>query len=675
MLGVRCSKVPALVQGWLVAPIIRMLRDETLQRSLIQLMGDLPQGDLGVDLLGWMEASGTPAAWSPLDGVDAVSLSLSPVAAAEQAMPATMARFVEEAVEASSRTDAKSVLLGRWHLCLVMDFDEAAAALTWKDHARKLADQLGLDILPEPMPLTRRERFGFGEGEATVSRFGWAEGVDTVGVLTYAVVGSRGALLLGAEPAPPSAGGRQELAIFADEPAAWSEPSAQSIRQAGGSAEEKAREAEAPNAVVEVFLRGGLLKLPDFFSDARELPFVGSGWLDPMLPMAMRGGRWRIIGGEGGFHVQGLVEEPRPMGGPLFGGSPFDPGDVTLADARADVVHWTSVDPAVAGRLLGAGLDKLGVSSAAAKQLEPALGRSAALYLLPLRGLATAPDLYLVASLKDPSMAQRFVQGFVKDFNEASPAGLKMQASSYRGGLLASLVLGPQEGVALATIGLRPTLVVAGDAMALTTSVSGAKRWIRRRGGSAEKRPVHPGWEAADVPETALAVSYGRWSKVLGDAYGFAKELTPLLDFLGSAAPDVDWTALPEPEALTRFFAPGSSWVRLVAERPQRVGTHFDVRTSFGPVSGVVLFGLGATVIAPMLFEQLDSAMVQTTKEDLRRLEGLIFDFMLENGEAPEKLELLAGGSEGFRDPWGNAFRYERTSDSGFRLWSLEPGA
>jgi len=213
-----------------------------------------------------------------------------------------------------------------------------------------------------------------------------------------------------------------------------------------------------------------------------------------------------------------------------------------------------------------------------------------------------------------------------------------------------------------------------GEGAVLTRSAGAATRWLRQRlksGG--EERPVHPGFEATGAPGDARARTYGNWAKVIRDGYGFALKLSPLLETLGELAPSLDVDSLPAPEVLTRYFGPGTSWVRTWPLSPETVAWQYDAKTTFGPGSWVVLPGMAAAIIAPSLFNKFGEAQETLAQAELKRMSFLIEDSFFEHGEFPERLGDLATGDDPLLDPWGSPYRYERSSAFAYRLWSKGP--
>lgn len=105
-------------------------------------------------------------------------------------------------------------------------------------------------------------------------------------------------------------------------------------------------------------------------------------------------------------------------------------------------------------------------------------------------------------------------------------------------------------------------------------------------------------------------------------------------------------------------------------------------------VSGGLLFGMliAVVVIFVLLFmksgeksyvvaagEALKEAGVATTRANLSQLEKVVLTFVGAEGRSPEswkELRSLRYVLTGAVDGWGRAVRYEKTSESGFRLVS-----
>ncbi len=76
-----------------------------------------------------------------------------------------------------------------------------------------------------------------------------------------------------------------------------------------------------------------------------------------------------------------------------------------------------------------------------------------------------------------------------------------------------------------------------------------------------------------------------------------------------------------------------------------------------------------------VMVDQYAEAKIDLTKVDMDTLERIISERMASDGQAPAALEELRRfhPAMSLRDAWGREIRYERLSDSSFRLTSAGP--
>jgi general secretion pathway protein G len=82
----------------------------------------------------------------------------------------------------------------------------------------------------------------------------------------------------------------------------------------------------------------------------------------------------------------------------------------------------------------------------------------------------------------------------------------------------------------------------------------------------------------------------------------------------------------------------------------------------------VIALTLLATLVAiavPAYTSYIDQAHITQAKTDIRTLEQTIARYQVNHGELPDSLNDI--GAAGFRDPWGNIYRYLRIDGGGLK--------
>ncbi len=606
-------------------------------------------------------------------GIRAFSLSVTPTGAGGQ--DGSMLGLFSAVEEGSDPSKPLSGAAAFAQARLVVDFVDDGTTAQGAERMHGLMGALGLEAMPQPQTPTRDELAGFTEEPSMFVRYREAGAVDTVGMASCLVVGQRVVVRVGAElvPGPSEGSGAPSVDAFAP----WVDVVAAGEDQQRGP------------VLFDLYLAEGVLDLISAQEEGAEIgaPFFGlaAGLMDPVISILFHGGRWRGRIEQGDFTFEGRTPKAQRSHAGVLGGAPLQEGASRLVHPDAQVAHVTSLDATALGQWMQHAaeaadavefLDEYGIDPM--RQLPAIFGGTLALELRPLRGLATAPDLYLTATVKDPSGLHRLVQSGQQILADFGPRGTAIIKSSYRSATLYTLRLQPEVGVVVSVLGLQPTVVVLGDVAVLTPSLPAAKRWIREQG---KERAVHAGLLASGAPQGASSVSYGDWSRVFDTAYGYAIEFAPLLEMMKGRNPRLDVealvAALPKPGFLSRHFRPGGAWTQPLTNG----GTYRSAHSSVGPFGLTLGVGLGSTIFAPLVFQKAVVAKDVVTRQRALKIHNGILMYMLEKGEMLESLEALRAfdpgsfpeGSDDLEDAWGRRFFYQPKEDFEFDLWSLGP--
>ncbi|QDV09153.1 Bacterial type II secretion system protein G [Planctomycetes bacterium Poly30] len=652
--ALRCPDVAAAKLAWDRSAFVRFSRDEEFAaalRAVSEVVGTDPPEAV---------SSAWPSEW--LEGVTSFSFSCTPLAG--EGRDGSLFGYLAD-LSSSIPTPAREArwspdLLESAYVRLVLDFESAEAAAAWAPRAHSLAESLGLEAIPEPTPPTRLELFGLEEGPTSIGRYKQRAGVDTVGIFSRISAANRVLLTLGPDLPPPSAAGAKgrALEIF---------------------------DSSTEPVWFDLAIRDAACEhLPADLADAAPLLELASGLLDPLVALLLEGGRRTVSFKDGGFEVRGASVEPTWRFADVIGSTALVEGAARMIHPSARVAHVAALDADAAGAWMQAlaeradaveWLAEFGIDPA--RDVSAAFGSTIAIELMPLRGLATAPDVYLMATVADAEVLERMIEAGQRIVSRHGPDGSVVTRAGYRGAVLYTLQLWEDMGMIATLLNLRPTVVLHGSTVVLATSAASAKRWIR---GQQDGRDMHAGLAAAGAPEGAGSIGFGDWAGVLADAYRHGRTLAPLAErFLGAgggAELESVLEALPEASLLTRYFHPGTSWTR-----PLEGGaTYRSASTSAGPAGLVTLAGVLGTFTAPLMANRLVEAQIASTRIRLFRISDELFNHMLENGGLPESLEALRskapelfdqGGA--LLDAWGRPFRYSPQEGGGFRVWSLGP--
>lgn len=656
--AVRCPDLGAARKAWNGSSVMRFLGDERVIASVRELSVLANARPLDQVRNLW------PGEY--LEGVTALSFSVTPlkVDGGDGSLFGYVASFFSgtgNSVMAPKGGDP----LGRAQLRLVLDFETEEAADAWSLVGYRLADESGLEAVPEPMPPSRAELLGFTEGSApsfapSFGRYKRREGVDTVGILSRITVGKRVLMILG--PDAPTVSG--------------ADPSGNALRVFDSLAEPVLLDLVMRDAG-SASLKGDAASMAPFFE-------IGLGLVDPLFALIMEGGRRTVAMNGEMFAVRGSTVVPSWDLAGVMGAQPLTDGAIGLVHPAAQVAHVTSLDAAAAG----AWMQSLAVQADAVEFLEgfgvdperdvaAAFGDTMALEVWPIRGVTTMPDVFLMATLRDPSIAGRLADAGQRILSELAPNGSVVTKLGYRGALIYTLAIPGAQGLIVTALNFRPTVIIHGTTAAFATSVSSAKRWVRAQG---KEHDVHAGLLSAGAPPEAGSVSYGNWPAVFADAYGHVRKLGSLTELVAgrgdSGALRSMIEKLPEPALIQEFFRAGTAWTK-----PRENGaTYRSAETSSGPIGFLVVAGLGATVFAPVAFDSLMEAQENVTRANLQRLQGLILEYTLNEAKQPTSLSELKElypewltDQGALLDAWGQPFRYEPTDDYRFQLWSIGP--
>lgn len=87
-------------------------------------------------------------------------------------------------------------------------------------------------------------------------------------------------------------------------------------------------------------------------------------------------------------------------------------------------------------------------------------------------------------------------------------------------------------------------------------------------------------------------------------------------------------------------------------------------------IIAISIVALIAAIAVPNLLQDANEASVNISKTEMGNIKGKIIRYRLKNGKFPETLADLNKSGEILKDPWGNEYQYEITSE-GFEIMSF----
>ena len=455
--------------------------------------------------------------------------------------------------------------------------------------------------------------------------------------------------------------------------------------------------------------------------------------------------RWRLRLAHGRFITEFVSLDPEANATAVVqGGRPMDPAWLDTVDPEAMLLYSTALDGAGLltdlqsalrgiGRKTGQEIDVAGFEAELGIPLADIfgqLGPGFVAYAKPLRGIAI-PESYAWIELRDPGAFAAQVAALADSVGAKFPGfslrtrdyRVKDQATGERIAFPVSTLTFPPELLELPPmVSVSPAFTVAKGMLLVSLSPMHLKRELKRLyGGNAAAGELDPSTEtespgagppgdpgAGEGSRGATAPALSSWSQglppntesvivmdwglLIGGLVSMAKSLGPMLPI------PFDAQALPEPETITRHFAPTVHYSRRVEG-----GTYRRNEASFGPeiwIGGVVagLFAFRDQVASGFggMVESGPVARAGTkpvgedgqklaTKMALQKVRMAIAVYRTEFGSPPSSLEDLVQPTDtypgGFleegqvpHDGWGAALHFERDVDAAtYRVWSSGP--
>lgn len=327
-----------------------------------------------------------------------------------------------------------------------------------------------------------------------------------------------------------------------------------------------------------------------------------------------------------------------------------------------------------------------------------ALGSGCAAYLLPIASFTSLPGAALVLELRDAAAFERGINGLSAALREQSGGAVQIKSKKYKDAPMwtFSFDQGDDTG-GMNPFAVTPTLsIVQGHAIVTLNSVRATKE-IKRALDEAGAPHALSKLERP-APAQATTIGYMDWGALFNGAYTSGRGALSLVGGALEMPFDVNViaTALPDGNAITRFFQPTVLWSRAIEG-----GSHTHWESSFGPETwtSVLVFGVQVGFGVRELFEQptanleapeLDgssasTAALEATRATLDVLATRLAVFQLDQGRWPGALDELTQPTpnypDGFLDSgsvpadgWERAFVYSLASDgASYRLWSLGP--
>jgi general secretion pathway protein G len=87
-------------------------------------------------------------------------------------------------------------------------------------------------------------------------------------------------------------------------------------------------------------------------------------------------------------------------------------------------------------------------------------------------------------------------------------------------------------------------------------------------------------------------------------------------------------------------------------------------------IIAISIVALIAAIAVPNLLQDANEASVNISKTEMGNIKGKIIRYRLKNGKFPATLADLNKSGETLKDPWGNEYQYEVTSE-GFEIMSF----
>lgn len=325
-----------------------------------------------------------------------------------------------------------------------------------------------------------------------------------------------------------------------------------------------------------------------------------------------------------------------------------------------------------------------------------ALGTGCAAYVLPITSVAGLPGAALVVELRDAAAFERGMKGLSAALVEQSGGTVRVKSKPYKDAptWTFSFDQGDETG-GMNPFAVTPTLCIVRGHAIVTLNYVRATKEIKRALGEAGAPHALSKLERP-APAQATTIGYMDWAALFNGAYTTGRGALSLAGGMVELPFDVNAvaSALPDGNAITRFFQPSILWSRAIEG-----GSHTHWESSFGPETwaSLLVFGVQAGFGARELFEppaanegsaELEASSesataVEATRATLDVLATRLAVFQLDQERLPSALDELtratANYPDGFLDSanvpvdgWQRAFVYSVASDgASYRLWSL----
>lgn len=301
------------------------------------------------------------------------------------------------------------------------------------------------------------------------------------------------------------------------------------------------------------------------------------------------------------------------------------------------------------------------------------------------------PAFLVMAEVRSPDRVTGALKGGLEFGAAQSGGGFSLRTSTYKEIEIVQVDVGTGGEIPIA---ITPCFCVYDGYLMISLSTGDLKRQIRflQKGGSDIRENEDFQRFFSTVPQDAhlTSLSYSDIKGAVEGLYGQVVMMLPMLTMAIDQELPIDMALMPTSETLTKHLY-GSLTYSVVTENGL-------MSESYSPVGGELLAAIagGAAVAGALVFTmRAEAAPSEATpppspvhqtpmdraRNDLNNLKAGIAVYKLEHGTLPDRLEQLleptetyADGFLGTRelpvDPWGNAYRYEKT-DGGYKIWSV----
>lgn len=396
---------------------------------------------------------------------------------------------------------------------------------------------------------------------------------------------------------------------------------------------------------------------------------------------------------------------------------PVGQGAYALLPPEATAVYVSTIEPAAMRRVLEtllatpvgeecrAMLDAL----ATEHDLHPmddlfgSIGSDFAYYTNGAAGISL-PQMHVAFELTDPAAFERGVETLASVLEEVAGDQVKVRSKPYRKVPVTTVSLtkdfaelardsGGGQAAMQIPVNVNPDLTIAvlDDRAVFSIRSTYVRKEIKRLQEDDPRQHPIVGI-ASQVPDGAVGIGWSDWASFFAGLYDGVRAFLPFIAGQFGGDMPFDPSDLPDSELITRYFEPTVQWTQRVEG-----GTYTHSVSSFGPEVPAVLAGsfLGGVATA-LRFSPAMSSMQRKataieesrspereTEQVLRSVKIGLVVFKNARGGYPDELRELLEPTDAFpkgfldgsrlpADGWGRPLRYAPHGDT-FELWSVGP--